>query len=104
MSAATGGVHKQQVGGDHYLVMSLQPWEALQAWMTPQEFAAFLRGNVIKYLARKKNGLEDLRKARHVLDKLIEVTEAAEAAQEQAIDGGYWNGKEMVERQRMATP
>lgn len=47
----------------------------MRAWMTDQEFAGFLRGNAIKYLARYKDkgGVEDLRKARHYLDKLIEL-------------------------------
>lgn len=63
-----------QVGGDHYQKLDVQPWAAMEAWMTTEEFAGFLRGNVIKYVARctQKNGLEDLRKARHYLDKLIE--------------------------------
>lgn len=39
--------------------------------------SAWLWGNVIKYLVRfqKKNGLEDLKKARKCLDWLIEETE-----------------------------
>jgi len=43
-------------------------------WMTPEEFRGFLRGNVIKYIARykDKNGVEDLLKAKHYLEKLIE--------------------------------
>ena len=43
--------------------------------MSREAFAGFLQGNVIKYLCRyrDKNGVEDLRKARHYLDKLIEV-------------------------------
>lgn len=34
----------------------------------------FLEGNVVKYVCRynMKNGVEDLKKARHYLDKLIE--------------------------------
>ena len=39
-----------QVGGDHYTKLDVQPWEAMQAWMTQAEFAGFLRGNAIKYL------------------------------------------------------
>lgn len=65
----------QQVGGTHYREMDIQPWDAMKAWMTPAEFRGFLRGNAIKYLARcdKKGApVEDLRKARHYLDKLIE--------------------------------
>ena len=64
-----------QVGGQHYSSKSVQPWEAMQSWMNPEQFAGFLRGNAIKYLARcdDKGGLEDLKKAQHYLAKLIEV-------------------------------
>lgn len=67
-----------QVGGSHYISKPIQPWDAMRAWMTDQEFAGFLRGNAIKYLARYKDkgGVEDLRKARHYLDKLIELETA----------------------------
>jgi hypothetical protein len=53
----------------------LEPWIAMEFWMTHEELCGFLRGNVIKYIARypEKGGIEDLRKARHYLDKLIEV-------------------------------
>jgi hypothetical protein len=64
-----------QVGGEHYRTKDIQPWTAMQAWMTPEQFKGFLWGNVIKYIARwqDKGGVEDLRKARHYMDKLIEV-------------------------------
>lgn len=64
-----------QVGGSHYVDKTVQPWDAMQAWMSREEFEGFLRGNAIKYLARwrDKGGVEDLRKARHYLDKLIEL-------------------------------
>jgi Protein of unknwon function (DUF3310) len=67
---------QQQVGGDHYSKKQVQPWDAMAEWMTQEEFAGFLRGNVIKYIARcnDKGGLEDLLKARHYLDKLIEIS------------------------------
>jgi hypothetical protein len=66
----------RQEGGEHYKSMSMQPWDVMQAWMTPEEFRGFLWGNVIKYGARwqKKGGVEDLKKQRHYLDKLIEVS------------------------------
>ena len=69
-------INKTQIGGSHYKDKAVQPWEAMQAWMTREEFTGFLRGNVIKYIARcnDKGGIEDLRKAQHYLDKLIEVT------------------------------
>jgi len=68
----------RQVGGHHYLTMAVQPWEAMASWMTREQFAGFLIGNVIKYVARynsdapTKGGVVDLEKARHYLDKLIE--------------------------------
>ena len=69
----------RQVGGTHYSSKSIQPWVAMESWMTHEEFQGFLRGNVIKYIARDKgdmkDGLQDLKKARHYLDKLIEIIE-----------------------------
>lgn len=66
-----------QVGGDHYKNMGVQPWKAMESWMTPEQFAGFLRGNAIKYLARcdVKGGLDDIKKAKHYIDKLVEVRE-----------------------------
>lgn len=60
----------RQVGGDHYTKLAIQPWEAMEAWMTPEAFQGFLVGNVIKYLARQKQAT-DLEKAQHYLNKLI---------------------------------
>lgn len=64
-----------QVGGDHYKNMGVQPWKAMESWMTPEQFAGFLRGNAIKYLARcdAKGGIDDIKKAKHYIEKLIEV-------------------------------
>lgn len=64
-----------QVGGAHYTSKLIQPWEAMEAWMSEDQFKGFLKGNVIKYLARcdDKGGKIDLEKARHYLDKLIEM-------------------------------
>lgn len=67
-------LNETQIGGNHYTSKTVQPWAAMQAWMTHEEFTGFLRGNVIKYIARcnEKGGIEDLKKARHYLEKLIE--------------------------------
>jgi len=66
-----------QIGGDHYKNMGVQPWKAMESWLTPEQFAGFLRGNAIKYLARcdVKGGLDDIKKARHYIDKLVEVSD-----------------------------
>jgi hypothetical protein len=66
-----------QVGGTHYVDCTIQPWDAMESWMTREQFAGFLLGNAIKYLARgnKKppdHALVDLKKAQHYLAKLIE--------------------------------
>jgi len=66
-----------QIGGDHYKKLVIQPWDAMEAWMSKEQFIGFLRGNALKYIARcdDKGGVEDVRKARHYLDKLIETME-----------------------------
>lgn len=58
-----------QVGGDHYKTLAIQPWEIIVA-----NNLDFFQGNIIKYVMRykSKNGLEDLKKARHYLDHEIE--------------------------------
>lgn len=66
-----------QVGGDHYKNLELQPWDVMKSWATKKEFVAYLWLTTIKYIARwqKKNGVEDLKKAKHYLEKLIEELE-----------------------------
>lgn len=76
MSTANG----TQVGGDHYKDVPAgqeQHWDMM--WRLFRE--AWFVGNVSKYLFRyrRKNGVEDLKKARHYLDKLIELEEADDA-------------------------
>lgn len=73
----------QQVGGTHYRDMTVQPWDALESWLTPEQFIGFLIGSAIAYLARfnahvpGKGGLQDLQKAVHYLQKAIEIEERA---------------------------
>lgn len=58
-----------QVGGTHYNTGYVH-WDFVVMALDGR----YLEGNVTKYVARwrKKNGLQDLKKARHYLDKLIE--------------------------------
>ena len=42
---------ERQVGGDHYLNLDIQPWDAMESWLTEEEFKGFLKGNIIKYSA-----------------------------------------------------
>ena len=64
-----------QLGGSHYTDKDIQPWDAMQSWMTEDQYRGYLMGNVIKYIARfqDKGGVLDLQKCKHYLDKLIEV-------------------------------
>lgn len=61
-----------QVGGEHYKA-PIQHWDYVLANHIP-----YLEAQIIKYVTRwrLKNGLQDLQKARHFLDKLIEVESA----------------------------
>ena len=58
-----------QVGGGHYKQMVIQPAEYIHRNGIP-----WIEGCVIKYVSRwrDKGGIEDLMKARHFLDMLIE--------------------------------
>lgn len=55
--------------------------EAIEASMSTAEFKGFLKGNSQKYLWRytKKNGAEDLKKAKWYLERLIAIREMEEA-------------------------
>ena len=58
-----------QIGGSHYKDKGIQPIDYI---MTNR--LGFCEGNVIKYVSRwrDKNGLDDLLKAKHYLEFLIE--------------------------------
>ena len=58
-----------QVGGDHYKDMTIQPSEFIN-----KNKMQFAEGNAIKYICRhqKKGGKQDLEKAKHYIDMIIE--------------------------------
>ena len=58
-----------QVGGDHYKDMKIQPSEFIN-----KNKMQFAEGNAIKYICRhqKKGGKQDLEKAKHYIDMIIE--------------------------------
>ena len=59
-----------QEGGNHYKSLKIQPVEYVHL-----NGIGYIEGSVIKYVTRwrAKNGVEDLKKARHFLDILIEM-------------------------------
>ena len=58
-----------QIGGSHYKELAIQPFDYIQS-----NGLGYVEGNVVKYVTRwrQKGGVEDLKKARHYLDLLIE--------------------------------
>jgi len=67
-----GNAMTKQVGGDHYSKLAIQPVEYITA-----NHLTYLQGNIVKYITRykDKNGLEDLQKAKHYVEMLIELEE-----------------------------
>ena len=61
---------EQQEGGQHYKTMPIQVVEYIHANKIP-----YFEGNVIKYVSRwrSKGGVEDLKKAIHYIELLIEL-------------------------------
>lgn len=71
--------HPAHYGGD-------KPYEVikvLRAWLAPDEYRGFLKGNVIKYdaRARHKGGAEDHAKAKWYQDELVAFDLATKDAQ-----------------------
>jgi len=59
----------KQEGGAHYKGAPIEHWDFVHMHQIP-----YMEAQIIKYVMRhrQKNGMEDLRKARHFLEKLIE--------------------------------
>lgn len=62
--------NEYMVGGNHYKSLSYETWDVINDWGL-----GYFDGNAVKYLSRwkKKGGVEDLRKAKHYIEKLIEL-------------------------------
>ena len=61
--------YKKQIGGNHYSKFKVQPSKFIN-----DNKLLFAEGNAIKYICRHtaKNGKEDLEKAKHYIDMIIE--------------------------------
>jgi hypothetical protein len=61
---------ENQVGGNHYKDAAIQHVEYAHANRLP-----YIEANIIKYIVRhdKKNGIEDLKKAMHYLEILMDL-------------------------------
>jgi hypothetical protein len=72
----------RQVEGNHYKT-SMEHWD----WVYANNLDYF-QGQITKYIFRwkKKNGLKDLQKAQHFLEKYIELIMMEETATEGALE------------------
>lgn len=63
----------EQHGGTHYKGVAIEPWDYIAA-----NGIGFFEGNAIKYLSRwrTKGGIVDLKKAKHYIEKLLELETA----------------------------
>ena len=61
-----------QIGGSHYKDLKPEPWDVITSWGL-----GYLDGTALKYIAcwKHKNGVEDIKKAIHFLNKLLEQEE-----------------------------
>ncbi|HBP5690594.1 TPA: DUF3310 domain-containing protein [Pseudomonas aeruginosa] len=75
-SVETDSALSIQEGGAHYKDQPIQPVQYIHA-----NGIGYLEGNVIKYVSRwrKKNGIEDLKKAKHYIELLIELESKQES-------------------------
>lgn len=63
--------NEKQIAGDHYKKYGdLQPWDVVIKWNL-----GYLEGTALKYIARwrDKGGIDDIKKAIHFLEKLVEL-------------------------------
>ena len=67
----------KQVGGEHYKNMGVEVWDVVDTWPLDQRIG-YYRGNALKYTMRmgsKDASAQEIKKAIHYLEKLIEVLE-----------------------------
>lgn len=68
---------KDAINPDHYKTGGIEVIDFMEAKLGKEGFEGYLAGNVIKYISRynHKNGIEDIKKAKWYLNKLIETKE-----------------------------
>lgn len=73
------GANGYQIGGTHYKDAGVQPWDVVDTWPLDQRIGAYRHG-ALKYLMRmgsKDKEVQELKKAGHYIEKLIEVLETS---------------------------
>lgn len=67
---------QEQIGGNHYSDLAIQPWEYFTANATVDEIRGACKQNVLKYMRVKNDRVEDLKKARWYLNEWIKLEES----------------------------
>ena len=83
--------YKKQIGGKHYLKYKVQPSK-----FVVENKLLYPEGCVIKYILRHqdKGGKQDLEKAKHIIDKIIERDYKDEKEKKETWIEGYKKWKE----------
>ena len=78
--------YKKQIGGSHYLKFKIQP-----SRFVVENKLLYPEGNVTKYILRHQNkgGKEDLEKAKHFIDMIIERDYGGEKEKTESWIEGY---------------
>ena len=76
--------YDKQIGGTHYRTMKIQPSK-----FVIENKMLFAEGNVVKYICRHpyKDGKQDLEKAKHFIDMIIERDYSEEESEETWVEG-----------------
>ena len=77
-------VYKKQIGGSHYKTMKIQPSKFIN-----DNKLLFAEGNAIKYICRHahKGEVQDLEKAKHYIDMIIDRDYGDDAEQSKTFSG-----------------
>lgn len=80
--------NERQIGGTHYKIGGEEHWDRVARLGLD-----YFQGQITKYVERwkKKNGLQDLEKARHFLDKYIEIQKREQDLSGSEPGPGYTN-------------
>lgn len=92
-------MQRKQIGGDHYQKMKIQPVDYIV-----KNDLGYMEGNIVKYISRYnyKGGLEDLKKAQHYIEMLIEIEidEIMESVSEELKKASIKNDLESINNKR----
>ena len=86
-------VWKKQIGGKHYIKYRIQPSQ-----FVVENKLLYPEGSIIKYILRHQDigGKEDLEKAKHFIDMIIERDYKIEDEPQKDWDAGYKKWKETI--------